>query len=76
MNKNDENNQNIHKACYDLGSMFEKSSFIHMMTWRSNGFEKSRERTIFKCLKQIKKKFFTKIPHISKNKHFCDLFVE
>ena len=69
-------NQNIHKTSYDLGSMFKKLAFYLQNDLWSNGFEKSKERTIFKCLKQIKKKFFTKIPHISKNKHFCDISIE
>ena len=30
--KNDENNQSIHKTCYDLGSLFENWFFMNKIT--------------------------------------------
>ena len=71
MNKNDENNQSIHKTCYDLGSMFEKSGFIHKIIWGSIVLEKSKERTILNVLKQIKINYLQKF-HIY---HKINIFV-
>ena len=48
-------NQNIYKTSDVLGSMLKNYHFIYKMICDPISFEKSKEMTILKCLKQIKR---------------------